>query len=142
MKFTSTLQLERLEDTSRDGRGTWRLLASLGYSSDLIGQVTVPAGFVTDLASVPRLPVAFFLAGGLAHAAAVVHDWLYTTHQTDRATADAVFREAAQACGVSPWRAWVMWLGVRAGGASSWGADGPAQPPGVSIQIQQEGLLP
>ena len=142
MKFTSALQLERLEDTSRDGRGTWRLLASLGYSSDLIGQVTVPAGFVTDLASVPRLPVAFFLAGGLAHAAAVVHDWLYTTHQTDRATADAVFREAAQACGVSPWRAWVMWLGVRAGGASSWAADGPAQPADVAIQIQQEGLLP
>lgn len=142
MKFTSTLQLERLDDTSRDGRGTWRLLASLGYSSDLIGQVTVPAGFVTDLASVPRLPVAFFLAGGLAHAAAVVHDWLYTTHQTDRATADSVFREACQACGVSRWRAYLMWLGVRAGGAGSWGADGPAQPPGVAIQIQQEGLLP
>ncbi|WP_199226644.1 DUF1353 domain-containing protein [Acidovorax sp. HMWF029] len=142
MKFTSTLQLERLEDTSRDGRGTWRLLAALGYDSDLIGHVDVPQGFVTDLASVPRLPLAFFLAGGLAHAAAVLHDWLYTTHQTDRATADAVFREAAQACGVSPWRAWVMWLGGRAGGASSWGADGPAQPPGVSIQIQQEGLLP
>lgn len=142
MKFTSTLQLERLDDTSRDGRGTWRLLASLGYSSDLIGQVTVPAGFVTDLASVPRLPVAFFLAGGLAHAAAVVHDWLYTTHQTDRATADSVFREACQACGVSRWRAYLMWLGVRAGGAGSWAADGPAQSPGVAIQIQQEGLLP
>lgn len=142
MKFTSTLQLERLEDSSRDGRGTWRLLASLGYSSDLIGQVTVPAGFVTDLASVPRLPVAFFLAGGLAHAAAVVHDWLYTTHQTDRATADSVFREACQACGVSRWRAYLMWLGVRAGGAGSWGADGPAQPADVAIQIQQEGLLP
>lgn len=142
MKFNSTLQLERLEDSSRDGRGTWRLLASLGYSSDLIGQVTVPAGFVTDLASVPRLPVAFFLAGGLAHAAAVVHDWLYTTHQVDRATADSVFREACQACGVSRWRAYLMWLGVRAGGAGSWAADGPAQSPGVAIQIQQEGLIP
>lgn len=142
MKFTTALQLERLEDVSRDGRGTWRLLGRLGYSSDLIGQVDVPQGFVTDLASVPRLPVAYFLAGGLAHAAAVVHDWLYTTHQTDRATADAVFREACQACGVSAWRAWVMWLGVRAGGASSWAATGPQQAPEVAIQIQQEGLLP
>ena len=142
MKFTTALQLERLEDTSRDGRGTWRLLGRLGYSSDLIGQVDVPQGFVTDLASVPRLPVAYFLAGGLAHAAAVVHDWLYTTHQVERATADAVFREACQACGVSAWRAWVMWLGVRAGGASSWAAAGPQQAPEVAIQIQQEGLLP
>lgn len=142
MKFTTALQLERLEDVSRDGRGTWLLLGPLGYQSELIGLVTVPAGFVTDLASVPRLPVAFFLAGGLAHAAAVVHDWLYTTHQTDRATADAVFREAAQACGVSAWRAYLMWLGVRAGGASSWAAAGPRQPPEVAIQIQQEGLLP
>lgn len=142
MKFTTALQLERLEDTSRDGRGTWRLLGRLGYSSDLIGQVDVPQGFVTDLASVPRLPVAYFLAGGLAHAAAVVHDWLYTTHQVERATADAVFREACQACGVSAWRAWVMWLGVRAGGASSWAATGPRQAPEVAIQIQQEGLLP
>lgn len=141
MKFTTALQLERLEDTSRDGRGTWRLLGRLGYSSDLIGQVDVPQGFVTDLASVPRLPVAYFLAGGLAHAAAVVHDWLYTTHQVERATADAVFREACQACGVSAWRAWVMWLGVRAGGASSWAATGPQQAPEVAIQIQQEGLL-
>lgn len=142
MKFTTALQLERLEDTSRDGRGTWRLLGRLGYSSDLIGQVDVPQGFVTDLASVPRLPVAYFLAGGMAHAAAVVHDWLYTTHQVERAAADAVFREACQACGVSAWRAWVMWLGVRAGGASSWAATGPQQAPEVAIQIQQEGLLP
>lgn len=142
MKFTTPLRLERVEDVSRDGRGTWRLLAGLGFVSDLIGPGEVPEGFVTDLASVPRLPVAFFLAGGLAHAAAVVHDWLYTTHSTDRATADAVFREAAQACGVSPWRAWVMWVGVRAGGGASWAADGPEQAPAVAIQIQQEGLLP
>lgn len=142
MKFLTPLRLERLEDVSRDGRGTWRLLAALGYQSDLIGAVDVPEGFVTDLASVPRLPVAFFLAGGLAHAAAVVHDWLYTTHATDRATADAVFKEAAQACGVSAWRAWLMWLGVRAGGAGAWAAAGPAQASEVAIQIQQEGLLP
>ena len=142
MKFTSALQVKRVEDTSRDGRGTWELLAPLCFVSQRIGAGIVPAGFVTDFASVPRLPVAFFLAGGLAHAAAVVHDWLYTTHSTDRATADAVFQDAAKACGVSPWRAWVMWLGVRAGGASSWAAAGPEQPPEVAIQIQQEAMTP
>jgi len=142
VRFTTPLRLERVEDTSRDGRGTWVLLAVLAYWSERFGRFEVPVGFVTDLASVPRLPVAFFLAGGLAHAAAVLHDWLYTTHQVDRATADAILREAAQACGVAPWRAYLMWLGVRAGGASSWAAAGPAQPVDVAIQIQQEGLLP
>jgi hypothetical protein len=137
VKFTTALRVERVEDRSRDGRGTWVLLEPLGYESQRIGAGVVPAGFVTDFASVPRLPVAFFLAGGLAHKAAVIHDWLYTVHTTDRATADAVFQDAAKACGVSGWRAWVMWLGVRAGGGASWGAPGPVQPPEVDIQIQQ-----
>lgn len=142
MKFLTNLRVERIEDTSSDGRGTWRLLEQLDYwcGEGGPGFIHVPAGFVTDFASVPRLPVAYFLAGGLAHAAAVVHDWLYTTHQTDRSTADAVFREACQACGVSAWRAWIMWAGVRAGGASSWAATGPQQAPEVAIQIQQESL--
>lgn len=142
MKFLTALRVERVEDVSRDGRGTWVLLAPLACESGRIGVVVVPEGFVTDFASVPRLPLAYFLAGGLAHAAAVIHDWLYTTHQTDRATADAVFEDAAKACGVSSWRAWIMWLGVRAGGAGSWAADGPGQPAEVAIQIQQEALLP
>lgn len=142
MRFLTALRVERVEDVSRDGRGTWVLLAPLACDSERIGVVVVPADFVTDFASVPRLPLAYFLAGGLAHAAAVLHDWLYTTHQTDRSTADAVFQDAAKACGVSPWRAWVMWLGVRAGGTRSWGADGPAQPLDVAIQIQQEGMPP
>ncbi len=144
MTFLTKLRLERIEDTSSDGRGTWRLLQPLCYMCPVAGSVVVnvPEGFVTDLASVPRLPVAFFLAGGLAHAAAVVHDWLYTTHPVERSVADEMFRRACIDCGVSPWRAYIMWLGVRAGGASSWAAAGPQQPPEVAIQIQQEGLLP
>lgn len=127
-QFLYPLRLERIEDVSADGRGTWRLLDTVVFLSAEHGRIVAPAGFVTDLASVPRLPVAYFLAGGLAHAAAVVHDWLYTSHELTRAQADAVFREAAQACGVGAWRAWVMWLGVRVGGVSSWRAPGPEQP--------------
>jgi len=127
-QFLYPLRLERIEDVSRDGRGTWLLLDVVVFLSADHGRIVVPAGFVTDLASVPRLPITYFLAGGLAHAAAVVHDYLYTTHELTRAQADAVFREAAQACGVGAWRAWVMWLGVRLGGAWSWDAPGPDQP--------------
>lgn len=127
---------ELTRDTSADKRGTRKLLQPLVYSSDRLGRtVTVPAGFVTDYASVPRIPVAYLLAGGCADAAAVIHDWLYTTHEVDRATADAVLREAIIAGGDPVWRAWLMWAGVRLGGFGPWGADGPPQPRMVARQI-------
>jgi hypothetical protein len=124
---------EMTRDTSTDKRGTRKLLQPLVYSSDKLGRmVTVPAGFVTDYASVPRIPVAYLLAGGCADAAAVIHDWLYTTHEVDRATADAVFREAIVAGGDPAWRAWLMWAGVRIGGARPYEADGQKQLPYVA----------
>ena len=81
------------------------------------------------------LPFAYLLTGGLAHGAAVVHDWLYTTHEVSRAVADAVFHEAALECGVSGWQAWLMWAGVRLGGGDAWDAPGPDQPVLVQQQI-------
>jgi hypothetical protein len=135
--FVTSLDVRKTQDNSADQRGTWKLLAPLVYQSDLLGKaVIVPAGFVTDFASVPRLPVAFLLAGNCGHEAAVVHDWLYTTHDTDRPTADAVFREAVQAGGDPGWRAWLMWAGVRIGGAGPYERAGQPQPPHV------EALLP
>jgi hypothetical protein len=127
-RFLTPLRLERIEDTSADGRGTWRLLTDLVYESDLIGgTVTAPCGMVTDLASVPRLPGAYLLAGGLGHAAAVIHDALYTNHVTTRTMADDVFYEALRVLGVSGFQAWLMWAGVRVGGGGSWDAPGPVQ---------------
>lgn len=135
-RFITQLQVQEVDDTSHDGRGTWKLLQALVYQSDLLGRtVTVPGGFVTDFASVPRIPVAFMLAGDTAHSAAVVHDWLYTTHEVSRADADAVLREAAQVAGVPAWRARLMWAGVRVGGAGPWEADGAVQPRMVSTLI-------
>ena len=39
--------------------------------------ITVPTGFFTDFASVPRMPFVFLLFGDVAHEAAVIHDYLY-----------------------------------------------------------------
>lgn len=136
-RFLTPLRLERLEDTSHDERGTWLLLSDLVYESDVAERVfIVPAGFVTDLASVPRIPVAFLLTGAIAHKAAVVHDMLYTTHEVPKDMADAVFREAAKACGVYGWKAWLMYQGVRFGGGGSWNAAGPEQSPHVAAQLE------
>lgn len=140
--FKTKLRAELVRDTSSDGRGTWQLLAPLVYESKVAAQTfVVPADFVTDLASVPRLPFAYLLTGGLAHGAAVVHDWLYTTHLIDREKADAVFHEAAIACGVSAWQAWLMWAGVRVGGGGSWDAPGAQQPVLVQQQISAADLV-
>lgn len=134
-KFLTTLRVERVEDTSRDGRGTWQLLNLFAYRSEVADTVfVVPKGFVTDFASVPRIPVAFLLTGDCAHEAAVIHDWLYTSHEVDRATADAVFREAVE-LGNPGWRAWLMWAGVRLGGGGSWDATGPPQPEHVAQEL-------
>lgn len=74
------------------------------YQSDVIGTLCVPRGFRTDFASVPRLPVAYLLAGGKANAAAVVHDWMYSTRIWPRKMAYDVFYERHP--GARPWAAY------------------------------------
>lgn len=91
----------------------WVLDNPLVFESDLLGVVVVPSGFETDFASVPRLPIAYSLFGDVVHAPAVIHDYLYSEEQIERAKADAVFEEAMAASGVSWWKRKMMWLAVR-----------------------------
>lgn len=115
-KFLSKLYLVDAEDKDT---GNWYLYAPLIYESDKAGRIiTVPAGFPTDLASTPRIPIIYEVVGNIAVRAAVVHDYLYTSGRESRAVADAVFLEACQVTGVSWFRRWAMWAGVRVGGAS------------------------
>lgn len=115
------LNKPRLEAATNQDDGKWVLCEALIYQSDVAKQTfVVPAGFQTDLASVPRLPIVYLLTGDTSAAAAVVHDWLYSSHVVPRDMADAVLREASQASGVPGWRRWLMWAGVRMGGASHW----------------------
>lgn len=118
-QFLTVLNVDLVSDATNDGRGTWRLNGILMYQSDAAGKlIIVPAGFETDFASVP--PLALFLTGEGAHSASTVHDYLYTTHQVDRTTADAVLREAALVSGMSKFRAFIMWAGVRVFGGTHW----------------------
>lgn len=105
---------------ARQPDGTWTLNRKLVYHSDVTGKTyTIPRGFNTDFASTPRLPVVYLLTGNTAHQAAVIHDYLYRTGFEDRATSDAIFREAMGVSGVPAWRKWLMWAGVRVGGAQA-----------------------
>lgn len=123
--FLTKLAVEEVID------GSWRLTSPLLYASDHLQKtITVPAGFITDFASVPRLPVAYLLAGGEADEAAVVHDYLYHSHDVPRPDADAVFEEAMAISGQPWWRRKLMWAGVRLFGGTPYADD--FQPKGDS----------
>ena len=74
---------------------------------------TVPAGFVTDFASVPRFLWWLYSPHGQYGKAAVVHDYCYRSRCVSRAMADRVFLEGMQVLGVWWLRRRLMWLAVR-----------------------------
>ncbi|MES3022731.1 MAG: DUF1353 domain-containing protein [Pseudomonadota bacterium] len=124
-RFYTSLQVRRASDGQA---GQWELVAALIYYSKLLDKmIVVPAGFHTDLASVPRLPLAYWLFGSVADEAGVIHDYLYTSFVkgVTRAQADAVFAEASAVLKVAAWRRGPMWLGVRLFGGSHWGSGSP-----------------
>lgn len=109
-EFITKLDVELVSEDS----GLWALTAPLVYQSNIAGgAIIVPAGTITDFASVPRLPLVYFLCGDVGHAAAVIHDHIYNNAMLDRGTCDKVFREALIVSGVSGWRAAIMYRGVR-----------------------------
>lgn len=57
-------------------------------------RVTIPKGFCSDGASVPRLLRGILEPWGKYAQAAIVHDFLYNTWQKPRKEADLIFREA------------------------------------------------
>jgi hypothetical protein len=112
--------LTRLHTVDHDDG--WELTQPLIYSSRRYGQTIItPIGFVSDYASVPRIPIVFALTGDTGHKAAVTHDDLYRSKHArfTRHQADMIFREALMET-EPPWRAWVMWAGVRAWGWMAW----------------------
>lgn len=122
-RFLDPLNAELISPTAMEYRGLWRLKSQFRYESSMLGRViTVPKGFVTDLESCPRLPGVFLAFGEVSKMAAVIHDYLYTHPvSTTRDQADAVLREACIVEGVSAWRAYGIWLGVRLGGFAHFG---------------------
>lgn len=143
-RFTGKLALVLLDDKDhpsvRDGRSLWGLERELGYRTSIGGEgtITVPAGFVTDLASIPRLLTSALPPDGPWTKAAVIHDALYFCRGglelwhgkriIDRATpytraeADDILREAMADRGVGVVARNIIWSGVRAGGASGFGS--------------------
>jgi len=85
-KFTQ-LHLRHL----RSGR--WILSEALYYFRKFGETIEVPPAFLTDMDSVPRIPVVYAAFKGRAVRSAVIHDYLYET-QAGKSYADAVFLDA------------------------------------------------
>lgn len=116
-KFVTFLEAKSLTDK------VWRLNAPLRYESDIAGFIEVPAGFQTDLASVPRVPIAFLLFGGRSHHEAVIHDYLFRVGSQPDVTwnqANEIFLEAMKVRGKSVFVRYPMYWGVCCGSYPLW----------------------
>ena len=89
-------------------------------SANLPRTVTVPTGFVTDLASIPAYFWWVISPTGRHGHAAILHDWLYWEQGVPRAVADRVFEVAMAELDVDLPVRKAMWAAVRVGGGQYW----------------------
>ena len=84
--------------------------------------VDVPAGFPTDGASIPRRlwPVIGHPFAPIRMRAALLHDWIYSSHVLSRRDADVVYREVLIESGMFPLFAWIEWAVLRCAGWMHW----------------------
>jgi hypothetical protein len=108
--FTKPANLKMLDNYM------WELITPFEYhvgsypSNDVI---RIPAGTVTDLASVPRLLWAVFPPHGKWAKAAIVHDYLYANAIGTKQYADDVFFEAMEVLNVPLINRYIMYTAVR-----------------------------
>jgi len=145
-RFTDHLGILQVYDKAGmpvvvEGRTVWDLTSALPYDVGAEGsgeRITVPAGFRTDLGSIPQAAWSFgFSPSDRGSNAYVLHDFLYATGGScawrgqlkrtrkqayRRSEADAILVEALKALGVPAWRRALIWAAVRAFGAPGWGS--------------------
>lgn len=98
------------------GDDPWQLQEELLYDSEEYGGLlTVPAGFKSDLASVPRFFWRMFPPDGDYTYAAILHDYhcIKKFPDIDSKKAARIFREAMLSLGVGKWRAGAMYRAVK-----------------------------
>ncbi len=124
MTFLSDIRVARIAGSS----GEWELIAPLIYQGNR-DRFTVPIGFRTDFASIPRIFAWLIPKNGSHDAAAIVHDYLYrhqplvpspaplrSMQRISRRDADRLFRRIMRELGTNCVRYNLMYAGVRIGG--------------------------
>jgi hypothetical protein len=105
----------------------WVLTRAMIYHSPLLNcTISVPVGFETDLASIPRFFQRILPVNDSHRLAAVLHDYLYSKkgvlskNTLTREQCDSAFLEAMQVCGVPFVKRHTMHRAVRLGGWMYW----------------------
>lgn len=83
-------------------------------------KITVPVGFVTDFASIPRAFWSLLRPDGNYAYAAVIHDYLYWKQGLARDKSDLIFKLAMQDFEIGSVEVGTIYAGVRAGGQGPW----------------------
>lgn len=129
-KFLATAHLEPMWTPeglplySRGGRRLYLVRQFPNYQSDVAGKTFVgPDTFVTDLGSVPRIPLVYNVIGEIAIEPYIIHDLLYATKEVDRKMADEVLLEALKVVGISAFKRYQIYAGVRLGGGFRYGSE-------------------
>lgn len=104
------------------GSKSWKLQQIFRQHTSF-GTIEVPKGFVTNLASTPRLLWWILPPFGRYTKASVVHDYLYSSHIFPRNTSDRIFHELMIRYRTFKWKAKVMYRAVRLLGKLAWGKD-------------------
>lgn len=117
--FLNPIRAEDLEDGYHR-----RLLEDVVYhvgGRSSTDKIVVPAGFVWDGGSVPRIFWNLVDPWGKASKPYLLHDWLYNTQERSRLVSDAILMEAMEVVGVSFVKRNLIHIGVRLGGWAAWG---------------------
>lgn len=96
------------------------LVSPFKYQTKAGKVITVPKGFKTDFASIPRIFRTLIHGHDRTRKPAVIHDYLYDRAIGTRKEADKIFLEALEESGVSSVKRRAMYWAVRIGGRGSW----------------------
>lgn len=105
----------------------WYLGSALQWRQPNGKIVSVPKGFTTDFASVPRAFWSWMPPTGRYGLPALVHDWHYWDQGVDRQAADQFFEDNLANAGVNAWWRWPMMRAVRWKGGRHWNANTAAK---------------
>jgi hypothetical protein len=83
-------------------------------------RVDVPAGFVTDFASIPRAFWSLLQPDGEYTYPAIVHDYLYWTQDRPRKQSDRILKFGMEDFRIDPAVIRIIYGGVRIGGELAW----------------------
>ena len=120
-KFTASIDF--VKHGWANGSLIVRTTNNVEFQSDRFGDIEIPAGTLSDGASVPRMFWAIFSPfDGDYFDSAILHDMLYRDRTTKltRAQVDLLFLEAMESLGVGWIKRTLVYRAVRLGGGKPW----------------------